>query len=222
MKTAFRAALPQREPSGRLRRSHFLLTQPNSFTAIARIVRPQGRRGEVLADLLTDFPEKFAERQQLWLSSEAKPEPREYKLENHWLHKGRIVLKFAGIDSISSAEALSGMLVQIPTEFRSALEPGAAYISDLIGSTIRDISQNRNLGTISDIQQGAGTAPLLIVKHAGKDLEIPFAAEFIVRFDPRRKLLQMKLPGGLLEVNAPLTQEEKAQQRAARDQEQEP
>ncbi|HKT25817.1 MAG TPA: ribosome maturation factor RimM [Terriglobales bacterium] len=190
------------------------MTQPNSFTAIARIVRPQGRRGELLAELLTDFPEKFAERRQLWLSSEAKPEPREYSLENHWLHKGRIVLKFAGIDSISSAEALSGMLVQIPTESRSQLEAGAAYISDLIGSTLFHVSQNRNIGTIRDVQQGAGTAPLLIVDSAGTELEIPFAEEFIVRFDSSKKLLEMKLPQGLLEVNDPLTENEKAQQRS--------
>ena len=190
------------------------MTQPSRFTAIARIVRPQGRRGEVLADLLTDFPEKFSERRQLWLSSEARPEPREYKLENHWLHKGRIVLKFADIDSISSAEALSGMLVQIPTESRSDLEPGAAYVSDLIDSTIFEVSQNRNIGTIRDVQHGAGAAPLLIVKDAGKELEIPFAEEFIVRFNASKKLLEMKLPKGLLEINDPLTEDEKAQQRS--------
>jgi 16S rRNA processing protein RimM len=195
------------------------LTQPNSFTTIARIVRPQGRRGEVLADLLTDFPEKFSERRQLWLSSEAKPERREYKLENHWLHKGRVVLKFAGIDSISSAEALSGMLVQIPAESRTQLEPGAAYVSDLIGSTLFDVSQNRNIGTIRDVQQGAGTAALLIVDSAGTELEIPFAEEFIVRFDPSKKLLEMRLPKGLLEVNDPLTEDEKVQQTSASSEE---
>ena len=214
MKTASRAALPPPEHSRRLRRNDLHLTQPNRFTAIACIVRPQGRRGEVLADLLTDFPDKFSERRQLWLSSEPKPEPREYTLENHWLHKGRIVLKFAGIDSISAAEALSGMLVQIPTESRSQLEAGAAYISDLIGSTLFDASQNRNIGAIRDVQQGAGTAPLLIVDSAGTELEIPFAEEFIVRFDSSKKLLEMKLPQGLLEVNDPLTENEKAQQRS--------
>jgi 16S rRNA processing protein RimM len=195
------------------------LTQPNPFTTIARVVRPQGRRGEVLADLLTDFPEKFSERRQLWLSSEARPEPREYSLENHWLHKSRVVLKFAGVDSISDAEALSGMLVQIPAESRTQLEPAAAYVSDLIGSTLFDVSQNRNIGTIRDVQQGAGTAPLLIVDSTGAELEIPFAEEFIVGFHASKKLLEMKLPQGLLEVNDPLSEDEKAQHRSARSEE---
>lgn len=195
------------------------MTQPNPFTTIARIVRPQGRHGEVLADILTDFPEKFGERRQLWLGSEGEPEPREYSLENHWLHKGRAVLKFAGIDSITSAEALSGMLVQIPIDSRSKLEPGAAYVSDLIGSKLFDVSQNRNIGIIRDVRQGAGTAPLLIVDAASKEVEIPFAEEFIVRFESSKKLLQMNLPKGLLEINAPLTEEEKGQQRCTSDQE---
>jgi len=210
-------SLPQ-EPSRELRRK-VPLTQPSPFTTIARIVRPQGRRGEVLADLLTDFPEKFAERRRLWLSGEDQTGAREYSLENHWLHKGRVVLKFAGIDSISAAAALTGLLVQTPTESRAQLEPGAAYISDLIGSTIFDVSQNRNIGTISDVQQGAGTAPLLIVKDASRELEIPFAEEFIVHFERSKKLLEMKLPEGLLEVNAPITEEEKAQQASARSKE---
>ena len=195
------------------------MPQPSRFTAIARIVRPQGRRGEVLADLLTDFPEKFSERRQLWLSSEDKPEPREYLLQNHWLHKGRVVLKFADIDSISAAEALSGMLVQIPAESRSQLELGAAYVSDLIDSTLFDVSQNRNIGIIRDVQHGAGTAPLLIVDTAGTELEVPFAEEFIVRFNASKKLLEMKLPKGLLEVNDRLTDDEKAQQRSERSKE---
>ena len=88
---------------------------------LARIRRPQGRKGEVFADILTDFPEKFADRKRLWLiadpdSARAKAysAPREVDLQNHWLHKGGIVLHFAQSDSISSAETLAGLIVAIP------------------------------------------------------------------------------------------------------------
>ena len=89
------------------------------FVVVARILRPQGRHGEVLAEILTDFPEKFAERSKLWLGQEKDAQPREYSLTNHWFHKGRVVLKFEGIESISDAEALTGSLVQIPREERA-------------------------------------------------------------------------------------------------------
>ena len=176
-------------------------------------MRPQGRRGEVLADLLTDFPEKFADRKQLWLGPAGNAQPREYQLESHWLHKGRVVLKLGGIDSISDAEALTGMLVQIPSQNRVRLEAGAAYVSDLIGSSILDISQQRKIGTIEDVKQETGAAPLLVVRESGQEFDIPFAEEFIVRFDLSTKTLEMKLPQGLLEINAPLSEEEKRQQR---------
>ena len=172
-------------------------------------MRPQGRRGEVLADLLTDFPEKFAERKQLRLGLEGAADPREYSLESHWLHKNRVVLKFKGVESISDAEALTGMLVQIPSQARAPLEGGAVYISDLVGSIVIDRSQNRKIGTISEVQQETGAAPLLVVRELAKQYEIPFAEEFIVRFDASQKVLELKLPAGMLEVNAPLSQEEK-------------
>jgi len=188
------------------------LTQ-SLYTVIAQIVRPQGRRGEVLADLLTDFPEKFSERKQLWLSAENSTAVAEFGLEDFWFHKGRVVLKFLGVDSISEAERLAGMLVQIPRETRSNLESGSFYVGDLIGSQVRDVSQNRILGTIEDVDQNAGAAPMLLVRQREKEYDIPFAEEFIVKFDTQAKLLELKLPEGLLDVNAPLSDEEKKQQR---------
>ena len=88
------------------------------WAILARLVRPQGRIGEVLADVLTDFPERFAERKRLFLvSSETSREPvREVMLERHWLHKGRVVLKLAGVDSISDAETLLKCEIQVPKD----------------------------------------------------------------------------------------------------------
>ena len=72
---------------------------------LARIRCTQGRKGEVFADILTDFPEKFADRKRLWLLRDSTPPavPREVELIAHWPHKGGIVLHFAGVDSISAA-----------------------------------------------------------------------------------------------------------------------
>lgn len=183
------------------------------FVVIARLLRPQGRRGEILADLLTDFPEKFAERRQLWISSGRDGSRRELQLESFWMHKGRIVLKFSGIDSISDAEPLAGMLVEIPHSQRASLDSGSFYVADLVGCTVVEVSfAPSNIGTIEEVEQGAGSAPILIVRQASRQHEIPFATEYIVRFDPDRRVLEMKLPVGLLEINASLSQEEKQQQ----------
>lgn len=189
------------------------------YIVIARILRPQGRHGEVLADILTDFPEKFSERKRLWLSALDGSNRREVNLQTHWEHKGRIVLKFAGVESISEAETLAGGLVEIAAIDRAELDSGTFYVSDLIGNTVVDTSVTppRVVGKIDDVQQGIGAAPLLIVKGGQREFEIPFAEAYIVRFDREARVLEMKLPPGLLEINAPLSDEEKKLQQQNAD-----
>jgi 16S rRNA processing protein RimM len=110
---------------------------------LARIRRAQGRKGEVLAEILTDFPEKFGERKRVWLltaAGQAGSFAREAELRAHWLHKGDIVLHFAGVDSITDAEALRGMVVAIPRAERAALGEDEVYVGDLIGCLLVDVA----------------------------------------------------------------------------------
>ena len=192
------------------------------YVTIARVVRPQGNRGEVAADLFTDFPERFAERRRLFAlaasdstsSTRRELHLRELQLEDWWLHKGRVVLKFAGIDSITAAEALVGCELQIPLAERAPLEPGGAWVSDLIGCMVRASGKSvrQEVGVIEDLDFSAGEAPLLIVRAGKRRLEVPFATAYIERYDPASKLLDMSLPEGMLELDAPLTTEEKRAQ----------
>jgi 16S rRNA processing protein RimM len=189
----------------------------SDWVLVARLVRTQGRRGELLADLLTDFHERFAERKRLYLR---KPggEPgassvRKVQLESHWLHKGRIVLKFAGIDSISDAELLRGLDVAIPAAERAPLDDGSVYISDLIGCHVIDIHSNqRDAGEVVNVDRDTTATPLLVVRAPGQKDEvlIPFAKAFLRKVDLDAKRIEMELPEGLLEVNSPLTPEELA------------
>jgi 16S rRNA processing protein RimM len=122
-----------------------------------------------------------------------------------------LVLKFAGVDSISDAEALVGAELQVPRAERAELEPGWTYVSDLAGCTVFD--HGRQIGRIEDVQFGAGEAPLLIVADdAGTKFDVPFAEAFLEGVDIKQQQIRMNLPEGMLEVNAPLTAEEKQQQ----------
>src|SRR3954469_9120105 len=178
------------------------------FITIARVVKTQGRHGEVAAELHTDFPEKFAERKKLF-ALDADGKRRELRLESHWLHKAYVVLKFAGVESINDAEALVGCEIQLPQEQRAEIEAGAAYVSDLVGCAVFD--QGRAIGSVKDVQFGAGEAPLLVVSEGSKESLIPFAQEFIAGIDIHGKRVEMKLPAGMLELDTPLSQEEKSE-----------
>jgi 16S rRNA processing protein RimM len=176
------------------------------------VVKTQGRRGEVASEIYSTVPERFAVGMKLLALSRQLDQPRrELEVEELWPHKGLLVFKFARVDSISEAETLIGCELQVPSSQRSKLETGWNYVSDLVGCAVLD--HGREIGRIEDVQFGAGEAPLLIVRDASARLvEVPFAEAYLEGVDVQRERVRMKLPEGLLEVNAPLTEEEKQQQ----------
>lgn len=185
------------------------------FITLARIVKTQGRRGEVAAEVLSDVPERFAAGMKLFALPKSEDSRREVEVEDLWPHKGLLVLKFRGVDSMSDAELLVGSELQVPSAERAELEPDWNYVSDLIGCTVFD--QAREIGRIEDVQFGAGEAPLLIVANSvGKKFDVPFAQAYLEGVDVKRRQVRMNLPDGMLEVNAPLTPEEKQHQQSER------
>jgi 16S rRNA processing protein RimM len=183
-----------------------MTASPESWVLLAHIVRPQGRRGEVLADIFTDFPEHFAERQQLFLRPPEKSQVeamREVKVESHWLHKGRVVLKFAQVDSMTEAENLRDFDLVTPREARMPLSGDAVYVSDLLGMSVIDVSRggSTNAGEITGVEpEGAGPAMLVIRTQAGEELLIPFVRAYLRKIDIEGRRLEMDLPEGLLAV----------------------
>jgi 16S rRNA processing protein RimM len=174
---------------------------------LAHLLRPQGRKGELLAELLTDFPERFTGRV-VHIGPEGKS--TEYTVESYFLptgrNAGRVVLKFANVDSINDAEKLNGLDVTVPQEERTPLEEDAAYISDLVGCTVFD--GDTEVGTVEDVEAPDGSdaldlASILVVSSPdGDEYLIPFVKAYIVSIDTAVKRIQMHLPEGLLEINS--------------------
>jgi 16S rRNA processing protein RimM len=178
---------------------------------LARIRKVQGRKGEVLAEILTDFPEKFAERKRVWLLSGAGTDAeaaREAILENSWMHKGghdgHVVLHFAGIHSINDAERLRGLVVAIPRSERAPLGKDEVYVGDLIGCLLVDIASGSPspVGVIEDVDRDAGPVALLVVKSDAsvEEILVPFAKAYLRQIDLEGRRVDMALPEGLVDV----------------------
>ncbi len=185
------------------------------------MARPQGNRGEVAAEIHTDFPEKFAERRRVFaLGSDGRR--RQLQLEDCWLHKDRIILKFAGVDTISQAEELAGAEIQIPAAERVSLDADALYVADLVGCVVLVANHEpgqelllQEIGRVADVQFGAGEAPLLVVRDEGspsREYLIPFAGSYLRSVELAARRIVMTLPEGMLELDAPLSREEKERQ----------
>ena len=191
--------------------------------ALARVLRPRGNKGEVAAELLTDFPERIAAMKEVFLGDSAgKAEPRLAGLKAFWMdrnHPGQGVFHFEGCASISEAEILRGMDVLIPIEQRVTLPAGKYFVSDLVGCSVFETSPERPVissppcalasapalvGTVSDVQmtgEDASGTSLLVVDTARGELLIPLAADICTRIDPAARRIDVILPEGLRDLN---------------------
>jgi 16S rRNA processing protein RimM len=178
---------------------------PEQFLAVARVVKPQGRRGEVVADILTDFPERFENISRVFLENKDDG-PRPAEIENTWPHKGRIVFKFSGVDSINQADALRGLHVFIRREDRVALPEHHYYVWELEGCRVihKVAGGAREVGVVTGIHRTGG-ADLLSVGRAGKDsaeLLIPLTQDICTHIDTAGKTIVIDPPEDLLELNS--------------------
>jgi 16S rRNA processing protein RimM len=177
------------------------------YVTLARIVRPQGRRGEVAAEILTDFPERLTRLTSAYLWNE-KNEPRRIAIRSCWLsqsHGGQAVFHFEGSDSISDAETFVGLEVQVPMSERVALPAGSYFVTDLIGCEVRERESGNRLGVVREVQ-GIGGAiagtPLLVVNSPRGELLIPLAVEICPKIDLVTRSIEILPPEGLLDLNS--------------------
>jgi 16S rRNA processing protein RimM len=196
--------------------------EEQDWVQVARIIRPRGNKGEVLAELFTDFPARLSSRLQIFLR-QAQNEPRAIGLQNFWVdrnHPEHGIFHFEGYSSIDAAEKLRGFEVLIPLADRVKLPAGKYFVSDLIGCSVFENPAGetklsspacameeapRLVGTVQDVYfPGEGTAgtPLLQVQTGAGELLVPLAEDICRSIDVAARRIDVTLPEGLGELNA--------------------
>jgi len=169
------------------------------WVAIAILGRTRGNSGEILAIPLAGQPERFEGLERVWLFGPA--EGGRFDIESVWLHDGRPVLKFRGIDSISDAEALVGAEVRLPIAERMPLEEGEFYQAELVGCEVVEGPSGEPLGEVTGWQDAGGPSLLQVRMRDGGELLIPFARAICVEIDVAARRILVDLPAGLKELN---------------------
>jgi 16S rRNA processing protein RimM len=180
--------------------------EDQKYVTLARVVRAQGRRGEVAAEILTDFPDRLPRLKSanLW---DGKGARRVAAIRSCWLsqsHGGQAVFHFEGCDSIDDAQKLVGFEVQVPIEQRIELPAGKYFITDLIGCEVHERVSGNRIGMVRDVQHvGEATAgtPLLVVQSARGEVLIPLAVEICPKIDLVARSIEILPPEGLLDLN---------------------
>lgn len=171
------------------------------WLTVARISKTQGRHGEVAAHLLTDFPQKLAERTVVFLW-DGRTDPQPFPVEKTWFHKQYLIFQFTGFNSIDAAQTLVGREIQIPRGEATALPDGSHYLHKLAGCRVVDSASGKELGRVRKVEGEPGNFRLAVETPEGKELLVPFAEEFCRRIAPEEKLIEVTLPDGLLDLNS--------------------
>jgi 16S rRNA processing protein RimM len=169
------------------------------LVAVARVAKPRGVRGEVACHLLTDFPERFDELEELIAVFPGGRRER-LTLEGHWLHGDRVVLKLAGFDNPEASAALAGCLLAVPESEAVELEEGEFYDWQLEGCRVETV-EGVSLGTVREVLHTGGEAPVLIIRDEdARENLVPLAESICVEIDVDAKLIRVDAPEGLLGI----------------------
>jgi 16S rRNA processing protein RimM len=196
-------------------------SDPIDRLTLARLLRPHGIRGEIAAEILTDFPERLTKLREVWLWDSRAEVLREITVQKCWLsftRGGQAVFKFVGADSIEDVEKLRGLEVQVPLSERMELPSGSYYISELAGCEVWEVIPNdkrvadsadglsaegkaleTKLGVVTGVQE-SGT-PVLEVETPDGEVLIPMATEICRRIDVSARRIDVVMPEGLRDLN---------------------
>jgi 16S rRNA processing protein RimM len=193
------------------------------WVLVARILRARGNKGEVAAELLTDFAQRLTKLQEVFVGhAEGKIEPRRMALKSCWLsqnHRGQAVFHFEGVTSITEAERFRGLEVLLPFEQRVVLPAGQYFVSDLIGCSVFETPTSSRvvssspcslaeapslLGKVRDVQfpgENITGTPLLEVETSRGEMLIPLAVDICKKIDTSERRIEVELPEGLRDLN---------------------
>jgi 16S rRNA processing protein RimM len=169
----------------------------NELVVIARAVKPRGLKGEIVAELLTDFPDRFEDIEELILVSPGG-ERTTKRLEDYWFQNDRVILKLAGYDDVETAKELVGVEFAVPESERVALPADHYYDWELEGCSVKVGADS--IGKVSSVLKTGGAEILVVTDDSGKERLVPLADSIIVEVDAAGKIIVIDPPEGLLDL----------------------
>ena len=169
----------------------------SELVVIARAVKPRGLKGEIVAELLTDFPERFEDVEELVLVLPSG-ERRTGQLEDYWFQNDRVILKLAGYDDVDTAKELVGIEFAVPESERVPLPEDQYYDWELEGCTVK--VGDETIGKVQSVIRTGGTEILQIADENGKEQLVPLVDSIVVEIDTVGKLIVVDPPEGLLDL----------------------
>ena len=168
----------------------------DGFVKVGKMKDAHGIRGELFIVLFAGEATWAKQLKTVRLTNEAGELKGEYAVKSIRPHKNGLIVKSEDIKDRNQAEALKGMLFEIPEAFLVSKKGDQIYLREIQGFTVTTKAQGV-LGTIVNFSSNVAQ-DLLVVKTALGEFEIPFVKEFVIAIDYKAKRIDMDLPYGLL------------------------
>jgi 16S rRNA processing protein RimM len=159
---------------------------------IGRISGASGIRGEVKLFHYSGECERLVGVEEFYFS---ESEGGVYRVENLRMQGRTPIVKLAGVDGRTAAEALIGFKVFVEISALNPLEDGRYYVVDLIGASVEDES-GKVFGRVSRIEDNPAHDLLHVTRDEG-DFLLPFIDIFVLDVDPIAKRIIIRPPEGL-------------------------
>jgi len=170
-----------------------------AMAAVGTIARAHGIRGQVIVNLLTDFPEaRFRPGATLFTMRGADVTP--LTLTTARFQNGRPVIGIEGVETMNDAEALAGLELRVPMEELAPLPEGTFYHHDLVGCQVVT-GAGEAVGPVERVEGAIGGSRLVVAGAKGEIL-IPLVTDICRTIDVAGKRIVIEPPDGLLDLNA--------------------
>jgi len=178
---------------------------------VGRVARAHGIRGQVVVNPETDFvAERFRDGAQVWTRLDGQE--RLLTIVGARLQGRRPILAFDGYASVEAADALAGAELRVPESALQALPEGSYYLHQLIGCRVETV-EGAAVGEVGRVDGGAGSV-VLAVNGARGEVLLPLVQDICVGIDVTARMIRVRMPEGLLELNEVKPSKRRARQPA--------
>ena len=144
------------------------------FLETGKITGTHGLKGEVRVQPWADSPEFLTEFDELYLDNGA----RKIVITSSRVHKGMLIMKIKGVDSIEDADRLRNRILYMNRD-DVELEDGAYFIQDLIGLDVLDDDTGERLGTLADVSETGANDVYHVRTSDGREVLIPVIPDVV-------------------------------------------
>jgi len=170
-----------------------------SWLIVGRAAKPHGVHGDILVEIITDFPERLTDGVKFGLGGDSEP-TEFFEVHRVRFHQGRWLLSVVGIRDREAIGAWRGRYLWLPEQSLDELPEGYYYEHHLVGLECRS-PEGDVLGEVTGLDPGEGQSRL-IIRRGTREFLVPYVPEIVSEVNLEGGHVVIDAPRGLLDDDA--------------------